>query len=109
MPVSDILVTRSARHAGEVALAHTGEGCRRGGPLRGRNSCSRIARGLKAMRGHLITQCFSEPTLAEVLSDPLVMEVMASDGVDPIELEAALADLAGNIRRREPQRKCRRA
>jgi hypothetical protein len=61
------------------------------------------------MRGHLMTQCFSEPTLAEVLSDPLVMEVMASDGVDPIQLEAALADLAGNIRRREPQRKSRRA
>jgi hypothetical protein len=56
-----------------------------------------------------MTQCCSEPTLAEVLSDPLVMEVMASDGVDPIQLEAALADLAGDIRRREPQRKSRRA
>jgi hypothetical protein len=56
-----------------------------------------------------MTQCFPEPTLAEVLSDPLVKEVMASDGVDPIQLEAALADLAGNIRRREPQRKPRRA
>jgi hypothetical protein len=54
-------------------------------------------------------ECFSEPTLAEVLSDPLVQEVMASDGVDPTELEAALADLAGNIRRREPQRNSRRA
>jgi hypothetical protein len=56
-----------------------------------------------------MTQCFSEPTLAEVLSDPLVMEVMASDGVDPTQLGAALADLAGNIRRRELQRKSRRA
>jgi len=58
----------------------------------------------KFFAGHV-----GEPTLAEVLSDPLVMEVMASDGVDPIQLEAALADLAGNIRQREPQRKSRRA
>jgi hypothetical protein len=27
-----------------------------------------------------MTECFSEPTLDEVLSDPLVQDVMASDG-----------------------------
>jgi hypothetical protein len=51
-------------------------------------------------------ECFSEPTLAEVLSDPLVQEVMASDGVDPTELEAALVEIAGDIRQRTPKRKC---
>jgi hypothetical protein len=54
-------------------------------------------------------ECFSEPGLAEVLSDPLVLEVMASDGVDPRELEAALAEVAVDIRRRAPKRKCRPA
>jgi hypothetical protein len=54
-------------------------------------------------------ECFSEPSLTEVLSDPLVLEVMASDGVDPRELEAALAEIAVDIRRRAPQRKCRQA
>ena len=50
-------------------------------------------------------ECFSEPSLEEVLSDPLVQEFMASDGVDPAELEAELVELAGNIRRRTPKRK----
>jgi hypothetical protein len=44
-------------------------------------------------------ECFSEPTLDEVLSDPLVMDVMASDGVDRGELEAELVAIAGDIRR----------
>jgi hypothetical protein len=48
--------------------------------------------------------CFAEPTLEEVLSDPMVMEVMASDGVDPAELEAALVEIAGDIRRRTHRR-----
>jgi len=50
-------------------------------------------------------ECFSEPTLTEVLSDPLVQEVMASDGVDRTELEAALVEIAGDIRRRTTKRK----
>jgi hypothetical protein len=54
-------------------------------------------------------ECFSELSLTEVLSDPLVMEVMASDGVDPRELEAALAEIAVDVRRRAPKRKCRQA
>ncbi len=47
-----------------------------------------------------MTECFSEPTLDEVLSDPLVQDVMASDGVDPAELQASLSEIAGDIRRR---------
>jgi hypothetical protein len=50
-------------------------------------------------------ECFSEPNLTEVLSDPLVQEVMASDGVDPTELEAALVEMADDIRRRTPKLK----
>jgi hypothetical protein len=45
-------------------------------------------------------ECFSEPTLDEVLADPLVQDVMASDGVDPTELQASLVEIAGDIRRR---------
>jgi hypothetical protein len=51
-----------------------------------------------------VMECFAEPTLEEVLSDPMVMEVMASDGVDPAELEAALVEIAGDIRRRTHKR-----
>jgi hypothetical protein len=47
-----------------------------------------------------MTECFSEPTLDEVLSDPLVQDVMASDGVDRAELQASLSEIAGDIRRR---------
>jgi hypothetical protein len=50
-------------------------------------------------------ECFAEPTLEEVLSDPMVMEVMASDGVDPTELETALVAIAGDIRRRRRERR----
>jgi hypothetical protein len=54
-------------------------------------------------------ECFAEPTLDEVLSDPLVMEVMASDGVDPTELETALVEIAGDIRARKRRIPARRA
>ncbi len=50
-------------------------------------------------------ECFAEPSLEEVLSDPMVMEVMASDGVDPSELEAALVEIAGEVRRRNHKRR----
>jgi hypothetical protein len=56
-----------------------------------------------------MTECFSEPTLDEVLSDPLVQEVMASDGVDRAELEASLVEIAGDIRRRRTARQHRLA
>jgi hypothetical protein len=56
-----------------------------------------------------MTECFSEPTLDEVLSDPLVQEVMASDGVDRAELQASLVEIAGDIRRRRTARQHRQA
>jgi hypothetical protein len=56
-----------------------------------------------------MTECFSEPTLDEVLSDPLVQDVMASDGVDPVELQASLNEIAGDIRRRRSSRQHRQA
>jgi hypothetical protein len=56
-----------------------------------------------------MTQCFSEPTLDEVLSDPLVQDVMASDGVDPAALQASLNEIAGDIRRHRASRKHRQA
>ena len=56
-----------------------------------------------------MTECFSEPTLDEVLSDPLVQDVMASDGVDRAELQASLSEIAGDIRRRRSARQQRKA
>jgi hypothetical protein len=56
-----------------------------------------------------MTECFSEPTLDEVLSDPLVQDVMASDGVDRAELQASLSEIAGDIRRRRSARRHRQA
>jgi hypothetical protein len=56
-----------------------------------------------------MTECFSEPTLDEVLSDPLVQDVMASDGVDAVQLQASLEEIAGDIRRRRSSRRHRQA
>jgi hypothetical protein len=56
-----------------------------------------------------MTECFSEPTLDEVLSDPLVLDLMASDGVDPVALQASLNDIAGDIRRRSSRQQHRQA
>jgi hypothetical protein len=56
-----------------------------------------------------MTECFSEPTLDEVLSDPLVQDVMASDGVDRAELRASLSEIAGDIRRLQSTRQHRQA
>jgi hypothetical protein len=36
----------------------------------------------------------AEPTIAEMLSDSIVVAMMAADGVDPIALEAQLRGLA---------------
>ena len=37
---------------------------------------------------------FAEATLSELLEDPLIRRLMTSDGVDPGELRALLADLS---------------
>ena len=34
-----------------------------------------------------------EPTLKEILSDPIVTALMSADGVDPLELEALLTQI----------------
>jgi hypothetical protein len=38
-----------------------------------------------------------EPTLAEVLSDPVTLAVMAADRVDPQELSATLSKMVGEL------------
>jgi len=43
--------------------------------------------------------CLSEPTLAEMLSDPLVGAMMAADRVAPEELEQTLRKIAGTLGR----------
>ena len=49
--------------------------------------------------------CHSEPTIAEMLSDPIVRAVMAADRVAPAELEANLSKIAST---REPHGDLRR-
>jgi len=34
-----------------------------------------------------------EPTLKEILSDPIVTALMSADGVDPVELQAMLTQI----------------
>jgi hypothetical protein len=40
---------------------------------------------------------FSEPTITEMLSDSIVMAMMAADGVDPVALEAQLRGLTQSV------------
>jgi hypothetical protein len=44
--------------------------------------------------GHRISWRFREPTIAEMLSDSIVMAVMKADGVDPVALEAQLRGMS---------------
>ena len=53
-----------------------------------------ISLALGRRSGNPIDWCFREPTLAEMLSDSIVLAVMAADGVDPVTLEAELRGLA---------------
>jgi hypothetical protein len=41
-----------------------------------------------------MTWCYREPTLTEILSDPIVGSLMKADGVDPRLLEATLRSMA---------------
>lgn len=41
--------------------------------------------------------CRCEPTLEEILSDPIVASVMAADAVDVCELDAMLSQIAGEL------------
>ena len=44
--------------------------------------------------GNPTSWCFREPSLAEMLSDSIVVAMMRADGVDPVALEAELRGLA---------------
>ena len=41
--------------------------------------------------------CFSDPTLKDVLTDPLMRTIMAADRVDPDSLETMLSKMARTI------------
>jgi hypothetical protein len=45
-------------------------------------------------RGDRMSWSYREPTLEEMLSDPIVGALMKADGVDPTELEATLRQMA---------------
>jgi hypothetical protein len=42
--------------------------------------------------------CHREPTLNGILSDPIVRAVMEADGVNPLELEGMLREVAQRLR-----------
>jgi hypothetical protein len=44
-------------------------------------------------------QDHGEPTLADMLSDPVTLAVMDADGVDPRDLAATLSKMAGKLMR----------
>jgi hypothetical protein len=48
-----------------------------------------------------IKRTIPESTLSELLEDPLIRRLMTSDGVDPGELRALLADLSARLARDE--------
>ncbi|HEX9322250.1 MAG TPA: hypothetical protein VF913_09040 [Xanthobacteraceae bacterium] len=50
--------------------------------------------------------CLSEPTIAEMLSDPVIKALMAADRVAPEELQANLRKIGGalELRHREVSR-----
>jgi hypothetical protein len=50
------------------------------------------------MQGAVMTPCYPEPNLAEVLADPLIQSLMQADQVDPRELELSLSELARTLR-----------
>ena len=53
--------------------------------------------------------CLSEPTIAEMLSDPVIKALMAADRVAPEELQANLRKVGGalELRHREvPRQRC---
>jgi hypothetical protein len=54
-----------------------------------------------------MTWCHREPTLEELLADPIIAAVMKADGVDPYELETLLWQIAG-LRMKDSERKSER-
>jgi hypothetical protein len=52
--------------------------------------------------------CDREPTLEDILSDPIVRVVMAADRVDVQKLEAALREIAVSLRAARRTDRCQR-
>jgi hypothetical protein len=50
--------------------------------------------------------CYPEPTLSEVLSDPLILSVMKADRVDVSSLEKSLLETSAKIRGFAPRQSC---
>jgi hypothetical protein len=46
---------------------------------------------------HHIQLQYEEPTIAQILSDPIVKAVMSADGVDPEALRMELRNIARNL------------
>jgi hypothetical protein len=46
---------------------------------------------------NLTNLCRREPTIVEILSDPIVQTVMEADGVDPKRLETLLRSMAQEL------------
>jgi len=44
-----------------------------------------------------IKSCGDDPTITEILSDPIVAAVMKADRVDPVALEAQLESIARKV------------
>ncbi len=57
-----------------------------------------ISLGIARRFGNPIDWCIREPSLADMLSDSIVMAMMKADGVDPVALEAELRGLAQRSR-----------
>jgi hypothetical protein len=51
--------------------------------------------------GGPISWCTREPSITEMLSDSIVIAMMAADGVDPLALEAQLRRMATTTAARE--------
>jgi hypothetical protein len=58
---------------------------------------------------NLMRWCAHEPTISEMLSDPIVRALMDADGVDAGELEASLRSLAASRAPPRPARTARRS
>jgi hypothetical protein len=48
--------------------------------------------------------CHGEPTLEQILSDPIVRALMDADGIDPHELEIMLKEVGRRLREPHPAR-----
>lgn len=48
--------------------------------------------------------CLSEPTLGELMSDPMVQALMAADRVRPDELETDLSKISGALQQHRANR-----